>query len=218
MGRAINMVKNIANSTVTGTRRRPADPEFEAIVDLFDTLIGIGALEIRVAAGADSQNWSDVHSLIWLESENNLNAETRDDLSRLRHLLGLAEGIGDYEIKFARTPDRPDIIAIRTRSLIQVMGSFAATIDVPAEDAASGRTWPSFASAPQTRPRLVVHNGDNAPADAYAAVRRGSRWFWVDDTDLQSKRALGFVIILLSLTDFGETPADPVLTISTGSQ
>jgi hypothetical protein len=218
LGLLVQSINAVSNSVVTGTHRRPATPEFDAIVGLFDKLVATGALEIRVAAGADSQNWDDVHSLIWLESGNNLSAETRDDLARLRHLLGLVESISDYEIKFARTPDRPDIIAIRTRSLFQVMASIAATIDVPAEDVASGRTWPTFASAPQAAPRLTVHNGDSPPADAYAAVRRGSRWFWVDDTDLQSKRALGFVIILLSLTDFGKTPADPVLTISTGSQ
>jgi len=55
----------------------------------------------------------------------------------------------------------------------------------------------------------TVNRGPDHQIAAFAGV-----WVWVDDSDLPSKRALGFVIILLSLTDFGKTPADPVLTIS----
>lgn len=217
LGMLIQSINSASNSTVIGNRRRAVDPDFAAIVGLFDKLSSMGALEIRVDAADDSKDWSGAYTLLWLESGNNLNAEIRDDLARLRHLLGLQEGIGEYEIKFARKPDRPDVIAIRTRSLLQVLASLAATIDLPAEDTASGRAWPAISSEFQAGPRLDVHHGDSVPADAYAAVRRGSKWFWVDDTDLESKRALGFVIILLSLTDFGEPTADPVLTISTGS-
>ncbi|MND03635.1 hypothetical protein D3C83_235560 [compost metagenome] len=58
-----------------------------------------------------------------------------------------------------------------------------------------------------------MHNGEQAPPDAYVAVRYRDRWFWVDDRDHQSKAMFTSVLFLLSLTETEKAQAGPTLTI-----
>jgi hypothetical protein len=38
-------------------------------------------------------------------------------------------------------------------------------------------------------------------------------WYWIDDTDLDSKRIFTFLMILFSLAETGQAPAAPVVTV-----
>jgi hypothetical protein len=54
------------------------------------------------------------------------------------------------------------------------------------------RAAPAFENAaPESRHNPVrIHSGQDKPANALAAVRYREHWFWVDDGDWQTKRAL----------------------------
>src|SRR5262249_9724110 len=102
-------------------------------------------------------------------------------------------------------------------SVMQILVDFASYIDVPASEVAGGRVFAAERSAEQLRmfpPLLRVRTGEAAPPDAYVAARYRDRWFWIDDGDTQSKRALSALQLLFSLTETG-TPqgAAPVVTI-----
>jgi hypothetical protein len=58
-----------------------------------------------------------------------------------------------------------------------------------------------------------IHSGTVAPADAYAAVPYKGYWYWIDDTDIASKRTFTFLMILFSLAETGQTTAAPVVTV-----
>jgi len=38
-------------------------------------------------------------------------------------------------------------------------------------------------------------------------------WYWIDDTDIASKRIFTFLMILFSLAETGQSTAAPVVTI-----
>jgi len=60
-----------------------------------------------------------------------------------------------------------------------------------------------------------VHNGSVAPTDAFAALPYRNEWFWVDDTDLLSKRALSFMTIVFAISEpDGSRDAPTVVTAS----
>jgi hypothetical protein len=61
----------------------------------------------------------------------------------------------------------------------------------------------SFAEARHSEP----------PPDAYAAVRYRNYWFWIDDQDLDSKRAFLFLRIFSSIAETGAVPQIPIITI-----
>jgi hypothetical protein len=44
-------------------------------------------------------------------------------------------------------------------------------------------------------------------------VRYRDRWYWIDDTDIASKRIFTFLMILFSLAETGQGVAAPVVTV-----
>ena len=58
-----------------------------------------------------------------------------------------------------------------------------------------------------------IHSGREKPADAYAAVQYRDHWFWVDDRDWKTKRALTAVMFFFTLADTGVAEQLPLITI-----
>jgi len=54
---------------------------------------------------------------------------------------------------------------------------------------------------------------DAPPRDAHVAVQYDGRWFWIADTDIQSKYTFGIIMLLFSIADTGTRGSAPVVTI-----
>jgi len=74
---------------------------------------------------------------------------------------------------------------------------------------------PAFEHAdPATRKNVVrIHSGKDKPAHAFAVVHYRDYWFWIDDGDLQTKRALTAVMFFFTLAETGDTGKLPLITI-----
>ena len=59
--------------------------------------------------------------------------------------------------------------------------------------------------------RILV--GDAAPKDASVAVQYPNRWFWIADTDIQSKSTFAVVMLLFSISETGIKGSASVVTI-----
>ena len=77
------------------------------------------------------------------------------------------------------------------------------------------RAAPAFENAvPESRHNPVrIHSGQDKPANAFAAVRYREHWFWVDDGDWQTKRALTAVMFFFTLAETGGSEKLPLITI-----
>jgi len=107
-------------------------------------------------------------------------------------------------------------LTMETRSMMQVLGSLASYIEVPAEDMASGRAL-AVPPLPTTgTPLFRVQCTPRKPGDAFCAVRFRDHWFWIDDRDRSSKRTISFVNLLFTLAGTGNEVSLPVLTIPVG--
>ena len=62
-------------------------------------------------------------------------------------------------------------------------------------------------------PPLRVLVTDTAPEDAYVATQYNGRWYWIADTDIQSKYTFGIIMLLFSIADTGVRGSGPVVTI-----
>jgi hypothetical protein len=99
--------------------------------------------------------------------------------------------------------------------MLQIMASFASYMDLPEAHLKdhSAVPAPENSSPEAQRSRVRIHSGKNKPAAAFAAVRYRDHWFWVDDGDWQTKRALTAVMFFFTLADTGTPASLPLVTI-----
>jgi hypothetical protein len=99
--------------------------------------------------------------------------------------------------------------------MLQIIQSFASHMDVPPAHLKDHSAWPSVESsaADQGRKSPRIHSGREKPSAAFASVRYRDHWFWVEDGDLVTKRALTVVMFFFTLADTGNNEKLPLVTI-----
>ena len=102
-----------------------------------------------------------------------------------------------------------------SRSMMEIILQLGFGIDLPAAHVDSGWVLPGTRQPGEAtgRPLVNIRSGADEPTQAYAAVRYKGHWFWIDDTDIESKRIFTFLMILFSLAETGQAVAAPVVTV-----
>ncbi len=210
VGLLVKSMNGVSNGQAVGTARRAATPEFAELNRLFTSLTTSGALEIEVDLSSGGPR-----TVLFAENPELFSANTAAEMRRFREILRLSPSVRQFTIRKGRLPRQASEIAIQTRSVAGALSSIAAEIEVPADHITRGLTFPTVQRVSDTLPTVAVRTGPRPPRDAFAAIKRGGTWYWVEDTDFASKRVLSFISIMLSLVSRGDDSADPVLTIST---
>jgi hypothetical protein len=107
-------------------------------------------------------------------------------------------------------------LAVQTRSVAEIMHTVAASIEVPGEHVKEGLVEARSDPLGAPRPILRILSSRSTPKQANVAVQHRGWWYYVDDTDLASKRAF-LQIQTLFFTRLSEATrgaqATPLLTI-----
>jgi hypothetical protein len=206
----VQSVGALQNTVVLGGEEGAGSPEFFELLAGMRRLQVLGLLTVRFVRRKDGNH-------VFLGVADGNDSDTRETAARTRHLLGMAPGETEAEVVYGRVASGPRQIAILTRPIIAILSQVSTEIEVPAQDIAAGRTVSSF---PATRlgqnPIIRVHSGRTAPPSADTAVQYGQVWFWIDDTDFNSKVAYTVLGLLVALVQGTPTGQGPVLTIPTG--
>jgi hypothetical protein len=150
-------------------------------------------------------------------------AQTEADIARtreIRRLLRLDPDATEFKITFGTEPADNKELAFLTRSMMEMLVEASMGVQIPDSDLNEGRASKPLAVAKgvEAYARFAVHvnsSREKPPAgEAFASVRYRSRWFWLPDRDIVSKRSLGFLMLLFELAESGTTAAPPVLTIT----
>jgi len=205
---SINGLKNQETSLAGVT---PPDAGFLRALELFRNIQRSGAVSLRVQQDAQKKQTS---ILTFRSAE--VSETTLAEIRELRRLLRLDPAAAEFTLAFGATASHDKELAVLTRSLLHIMNTMAAQVEVPADDVAQGRATPGLESdidSAQPQRLVRIHNSRNRPADAFVAVAYRDVWFWIDDRDLRSKRAFAFMLMLFTLADTGEKESLPLITI-----
>lgn len=212
-GWGANLVFPTVVGSVNGLRNTSlgvaADPGFDELTDALTRIQRAGNIGIRVEARKDGGG------VLAVIRRAERGTELGEDSQRVRKLLGLGEDVSEFEIAYGLVPRNPNEVAMLTRSMMEIMLQLGFGIDLPAAHATGGRALPGQRqpSDVQAEPLVRIRSGTEPPADAYAAVPYKGYWYWIDDTDIASKRTFTFLMILFSLAETGQTTAAPVVTV-----
>jgi hypothetical protein len=205
---AMNGLKNQETSIAGVT---PPDPKFLRVLELLRKVQMTGAVGFRVQMDDKKQQ----STLLTFRSKD-VSEETLADIKEIRQLLNLDPDASEFKIAFGATALNDKELALQTRSMLHIMTTMASQVEAPPEDIAQGKTMAGFDTGADTteQPRLLkIHSSKSKPTDPYAAVFYRNHWFWIDDTDLKSKRSFAFMMMLFTLADSGEKQNEPVITI-----
>jgi hypothetical protein len=204
----VNSINELRNSYGGASHPQGGDPKFHDLLTTIREAQNAGGMGMQMKAVGTRQT-----AVMFLRpsSDPAIAAPVR----RFQQLLGLEGKLRELQIVYGTWPDDGEV-AMLSRSILQVLIDLASSIEVPPSDVAEGRVYGHQRTPEQERmfPRLLaVHSGAAAPGDAYVAVRYRDDWFWIDDTDRNTKQIFNFLMVLFSLTETGAEQATPIVTI-----
>ena len=186
------------------------DPRFSRLIELFSKLDKAQRLHWK----NDSQT-SNRYSIVIDHYWPNYSA----DVAEIYKLLGLSAPetfSSRMEIPVSVGPDDPveGGLSISTRSIYNLLEILSAAIDVPEEDQVSGRAL-IYPPAGLVGQKLVVRRANVAPGGASIAVQYRDAWYYIDDTNQNTKLFFRLVTTLMavSIADTAAAGAAPLLTV-----
>jgi len=208
LGLTVQSIQGHHNLGMFAGQFESADPEFTRLLQLFRALQQghVSESEIR----KEENNKAEV--IIQFHPLDAAKAGLAEELAEAKAILGIPGQLDQVKVVFGTLGTEPGVIEMRTRSLLQIISTLGAGVEIPPDDPAQGSAFPVD---PALVPRgFVVHSGKDKPAEAFVAVPYEGLWFWIDRQDLPSKASLSVVTLLFNFLEGGGQAA-PVLTIPT---
>jgi len=143
-----------------------------------------------------------------------------DDTRKLKKLLGLATERNTFMLDIRGNLPRADSIGIELRSLLSAFFFVSHGVNIPTRDAESGRAMitrdkdgQSFDWSLVVGDLVSIRSSADKPDNARIAVKYRGSWFYIDDSDLNTKYTLVLVEQLAALLGGKVEKAGPVLTL-----
>lgn len=206
----ISNVNGIYNPDFYFTAAEP-DPRFDRFVELM--IMFQRANRLHWVARSDAQQ---TYALVF----ENFRPEYVAELEEFMNLVGLPEpGDDAHKVEvpvFLALDGRPaGGIGIVTRSAYDLLEILSGAIEVPEEDQRRGITM-TFPEPARVGRNLRVQYSKHKPDDASVAVAYSDGWFYIDKTDLDTKRFFKLLGTLWSIAiskSSGAKDGAPVLTV-----
>lgn len=205
---SINGLRN-RSGTVAGFR--PAEPKFLRVVELVRSLQISGAIRVKTTRSKDNQESTTLS--FWSKGAP---PEISLQVRELCDMLGLDPAADQYRLIYGTSAETNREIAMQSVPLMNLLSLLAAQVEIPEKDIREGRASPGVgevAGNTDSKDRFVVKCSDSKPLDAFVFVEYRNHWFWIDDRDIESKRAISFILLSFTLVDTGKRESLPQVTI-----
>jgi hypothetical protein len=206
----VDSLNGVRNRAATVGSVREADPEFIRVLQLLREVQAAGAFALRVEEDKVKGSTG-----VMFFRRSNLPPEVLEKTSEIRRLLKMPANQEKFTLVYSPVLGTENELTVNSRSMLQIMAAFASYIDVPAAHLKDQRATPGVTSSGKADDRqpVSIKSSKEKPTDAYAAVHYHDYWFWIDDRDWRSKRALTAIMFFFTLTDTGGDSKAPLITI-----
>jgi hypothetical protein len=211
LGLTVEGLNGVRNLSVTAGAMREADPEFLRALQLLREVQAADAVGMRV----EEDKVKRMNAVMFFRSD-----DVSDDIAakaaEIRRLLKLPQEGQKFTLTYSPVRGGEGELAVKSRSMLQIMSAFATCIEVPEAHVKDQSALPGIQRpAPEKggRDAVRIRSGKERPAQSFAAVRYRDHWFWIEESDFQTKRAINAVMYFFTLADTGEPGKLPLITI-----
>ena len=211
LGFSVESLNGVRNRSAAGGAVREADPAFVRALELLREVQTAGAFGMRV----EEDKAKGSTGVVFFRRDD-VSDDVLEKGAELRRLLRMAPEQQRFTLTYSPVRGTENELAVTSRSTLQIMQAFASYVDVPEVHLRERSAWPSpdgTAASESRQPRVRIRSGKKKPAQAFAAVRYRDHWFWVENGDLQTKRALTVVMFIFTLAESGSPEKLPLITI-----
>jgi hypothetical protein len=210
LGLTVESINGVQNRSTAGGVTREADPAFIRALLLLRELQTAGGFAMRV-----EENKGKGSTGVVLFRSEDVPPEILQKGAEIRRLLKMPAEGQKFALTYSPGRGAEDELAVNSRSMLQIMAAFASYVDVPEAHVKerSALPAPDIAAAEASGQKIRIYSGKEKPAAAFAAVRYRNYWFWIDDSDWRTKRALAAVMFFFTLTDTNSQEKLPLITI-----
>jgi hypothetical protein len=210
MSAVLESINGLRNQEATWNGIVPADPNFHRVRTLVAEIQRFGAMRISVKKELNQES-----TFLSFRTED-IPPEAHADIIELLRLLKLNQSANEFQVVSGFVSGNDTQVAVVTRSILGLMHTMAAEVEVPPEDLQRSFTFPGIERQQGAAKfmRLVrIHSGKSSPENAFVVVKYHDSWFWIDDNDLESKRVFSLMMLFFTMVDTEDKEGKPVVTI-----
>lgn len=182
----INGVRNAPTASGPTPDHAPEHKDFLTVVKLMRTL------QKRNLTNVEYEPVDGRSTLVFSLAEE---AFELPETHKLVEMLRLTPNKRDYPIVMNEIDHNPNVLSLRTRSVMGLLYYLSQSVEVSKEDAGKGKlTTTRYADG---RPfnwddlfsnLFQIKSSPDKPSDAFVSIKYRGQWFYIDDTDIESKR------------------------------
>ncbi len=142
---------------------------------------------------------------------------------KLVEMLRLTPNKIDYPLVLNDIDHNPNIVSIRTRSVMGVLYLLSQSVEIPQEHVRKGKvTTTKYADgSPFYWSDLFsnffqIKSSSEEPTDAFVSIKYRGSWFYIDDTDVESKRTYSLFSQIFAIQAGQISVERPTLTLPIG--
>jgi len=204
----VESINGLNNRSVAPARMNPGDPEFFQVVELIRKVQRSGDIGMRVEVDKTKKE-----TTLLTFHRRALTAELQSERAEIGRLLRLEPNLSEYQVSYGMSAGGGSNIDLTTRSLAQIMLELAGMVDIPKADLDDKSAYPVPPAIEGAQPLMHVRSGTARPKNPFAAVQYQDHWFWIDRTDLLSKRTFSFLMAIFNFAETGKPENLPLVTI-----
>ena len=206
----VESINGVRNRTTTGGVAREADPEFTRVIELLRDVQAAGAFGMRV----EEDKVKGSTAVVFFRRDD-VSPDVLAKAAEIRRLLKMPAEPQKFTLTYSPLRGADNELTVNSRSMLQIMGAFASYLDVPEEHIQDKSALRAFEGAPdeEKKGKVRIRSGTSKPSGAFAAVPYRGHWFWIDESDWLSKRALTAIMFFFTIAETGSSDRLPLITI-----
>jgi hypothetical protein len=210
LGLTVESLNGVRNRSVVAGGMREADPDFVRALELLKDVQAAGAVGMRVEEDKERKQ-----TAVLFFRRDDVPADIAEKALEIRRLLKLPADQQKLVLTYSPMRGATNELAVNSRSLLQIMGAFSTYLEVPEAHIKDQSATPSFEKSAIENKKTVVkiYSGRCKPLDTYVSVFYRGHWYWIDNGDWRTKRALTAVMFFFTLADTGAPDKLPLITI-----